>query len=171
MITIYTDGSTCKNGRKDASGGFGVVVLESWDGVEETATVIDAKQAHTEGTTNNREEMKAVIWALEHYGDKAHRGNGFLIPVVYCDSMYCVNSFTNWIKGWKANGWVRAGGKKLENLDLIQRYDELLEQGHLIDLRHCRGHAGNIWNELADKLATGKITAEEVLSQNNLEQK
>lgn len=164
MITIYTDGSTCKNGRKDASGGFGVVVLESWDGVEETATVIDAKQEHTEGTTNNREEMKAVIWALEHYGDKAHRGNGFLIPIVYCDSMYCVNSFTNWIKGWKANGWVRAGGKKLENLDLIQRYDELLEQGYLIDLRWVAGHRGNEWNELADALATGKTTVDAVLN-------
>lgn len=29
MIVIYTDGSTLKNGAKDAKGGFGVVVCEA----------------------------------------------------------------------------------------------------------------------------------------------
>ena len=163
MITVYTDGSTRKNGSKDAPGGFGVVVLESWDGVDDTATIIDAKQEQSVGTTNNREEMKAIIWALENYGDESHRGNGFLIPIVYSDSMYCVNSFTNWIKGWKANGWTRAGGKKLENLDLIKKYDSLVNQGYMIDLRHVAGHKGNEWNEMADQLATGKISVSEVL--------
>ena len=32
-----------------------------------------------------------------------------------------------------------------------------------IDLRKISGHDGHLWNELADGLATGKITAEEVL--------
>ena len=31
-----------------------------------------------------------------------------------------------------------------------------------IDLRKVRGHAGNKWNEIADQLATGKISPEEV---------
>lgn len=163
MITVYTDGSTRKNGSKDAPGGFGVIVLESWDGVEDTATIIDAHQEQVNGTTNNRMEMSAIIWALENYGDESHRGNGFLIPIVYSDSMYCVNSFTNWIKGWKANGWTRAGGKKLENLDLIKKYDSLVNQGYMIDLRHVAGHKGNKWNEMADQLATGKISISEVL--------
>lgn len=164
MYIIYTDGSAKKNGSKDSKGGFSVIVLESQDGVEETATVVDIKQEKEDGTTNNRMEMKAILWALEHYGDEEHRGNGFLIPTVYSDSMYCVNTFTTWMNGWKANGWKRAGNKPVENLDLVQRYDELLEEGKKIDLRHCRGHAGNIWNELADQLATGKITVSEVLN-------
>ena len=31
-----------------------------------------------------------------------------------------------------------------------------------IDLRKISGHNGHLWNELADGLATGKITVEEV---------
>ena len=30
--------------------------------------------------------------------------------------------------------------------------------GYRIDLRKIKGHAGHQWNELADKLATGKIS-------------
>lgn len=102
-------------------------------------------------------EMKAIIWALENYGSPEDRIIIDSIPIVYSDSAYCVNSFTNWIKGWKANGWTRAKGKKLENLDLIKRYDELICQGYKIDLKKIAGHAGNKWNEMADGLATGRI--------------
>lgn len=159
MFTIYTDGSCSGN---PGPGGFGVVVVESWD-IPENGVIIDACTKRSPQTTNNREEMKAIIWALENYGDEKHRGNGFVIPIVYSDSAYCVNSFTNWIHGWKANGWTRAKGKKLENLDLIKRYDELVEQGYKIDLRKVEGHAGIEFNELADKLATGKINIEGVM--------
>lgn len=156
MITIYTDGSTLKNGTKDALGGFGVVVVQD-------DKVIAAYAERTKGTTNNREEMKAIIYALENYG--AENGT-FTAPIVYSDSSYCVNSFTNWIKGWKANNWMRAGGKKLENLDLIQLYDKLTsDEGLCVDLRKVPGHAGIVYNELADALATGKMSIEEVMKE------
>lgn len=154
MITIYTDGSTLNNGAKNAEGGFGVIVVEN-------DIVVAAYAERTKGTTNNREEMKAIIYALEHYGAKE---GDFFTPIVYSDSAYCVNSFTSWIKGWKANGWKRAGGKKLENLDLIQTYDTLARE-YKIDLRKVKGHAGEIYNELADSLATGHMTVEEVLKE------
>lgn len=160
MLIIYTDGSSRFN---PGPGGFGVVVCESWDGNE--CLVIDAHQETTESTTNNREEMKAIIWALENYGDESHRGNGFVIPTVYSDSMYCVNSFTNWIHNWKANGWTRAKGKPLENLDLIKKYDELINKGHKINLQYVKGHSDNTWNNLADGLATGRLSAEEVMKE------
>lgn len=108
-------------------------------------------------------EMSALLWALKHYGGEEHRDNGFLIPIVYSDSMYCVNSFTNWIRGWKANGWVRAGNKPLENLDLIKEWDRLCGEGYKIDLRYIKGHNGEVWNEIADRLATGQISPQQVL--------
>ena len=151
MITIYTDGSCRGN---PGPGGFGVIVVED-------DKVIAAYSEKSIGTTNNREEMKAIIYALENYGAK--KGD-FFVPTVYSDSAYCVNSFTNWIKGWKANGWVRAGGKKLENLDLIKTYD-MLEKDYKIDLRKISGHAGEIYNELADALATGRMSVEEILKE------
>ena len=163
MIVIYTDGSTLKNSAKNAKGGFGVVVCEAEPHQDpENYKVIAAYAERAEGTTNNRMEMSAILWALTNYGGK---DGDFFIPIVYSDSMYCVNSFTSWIKNWKANGWVRAGNKPLENKDLIQEYDRLTNnEGLHIDLKYVKGHNGHIWNEVADKLATGKITVEEVLS-------
>lgn len=164
MKILYTDGSAKKNGSKDAEGGFGVVVCEvHGDEAPENYLVVDAYAERTVGTTNNRMEMSALLWALKHYGGEEHRGNGFLIPIVYSDSMYCVNSFTNWIRGWKANGWVRAGNKPLENLDLIKEWDRLCSEGYKIDLRYIKGHNGEVWNEIADRLATGQISPQQVL--------
>ena len=114
------------------------------------------------GTTNNRMEMSAILWALRNYGGKE---GDFFVPLVYSDSMYCINSFTTWLNGWKAQGWTRANGKPLENKDLIIEYDRLVNQeGLKIELRYVKGHNGDRGNELADKLATGAISVEEVLS-------
>lgn len=162
IIIIYTDGSTLKNGSKNAVGGFGVVVCEgNLQQKPEEYKLIAAYAERAEGTTNNRMEMSAILWALENYGSPS---NSFPYPLVYSDSMYCVNSFTKWIKGWKRNGWTRAGGAPLENLDLIQKYDILTSFNNKhIELYYVKGHNGNIWNELADKLATGQIKPEEII--------
>lgn len=34
-------------------------------------------------------------------------------------------------------------------------------KGYRIDLRKVKGHSNNQWNNLADELATGKITSQE----------
>lgn len=164
MFIIYTDGSALRNGAKDAPGGFGVVVCEATDvNNEDTYTIINAYQESCVGTTNNREEMKAILWAVKNYGT-----DGFVRPIVYTDSSYCERSFNEWIRSWKASGWRRAKNKPLENTDLIKEYDRLTtREGKMVDLRRCPGHAGITWNELADGLATGRLTVEEVLSMPN----
>lgn len=155
MVTIFTDGSCHFN---PGPGGFGIVVYESWDGVH--WAIIDAYQEKEyNDTTNNRMEMKAILWALKNYGDK-HLGN---IPIVYSDSAYCVNTFNDWMWKWKKNGWKRPKGKPVENLDLVMAYDKLITLGYKIDLRKVSGHTGEIGNELADSLATFKIKAEDII--------
>lgn len=148
MIKIYTDGACSKNGREGAHGGFGVVVVED-------DNIIDAHQEFSDETTNNREEMKAILWALNKYGSL-----GFEVPVVYSDSAYSVNTFNNWMFGWQRNGWVKSDRKTPENLDLVKEYYNSLKK---IDLRHIKGHAGYEYNEIADKLATGKMKVEEII--------
>ena len=81
-----------------------------------------------------------------------------------CQIVYCVNSFNNWINSWRRNGWKRAKNKELENKDLIMEYDNLLKQGYSINLQYVKGHNETIGNELADSLATGALTAQEVLN-------
>lgn len=171
-LIIYTDGSARGNGRKDAQGGFGVVVCDGWQAKEENYRLLQVYQEQESGTTNNRMEMKAILWALENFGNpgshvvRSPSGEELmatsLTPIVYSDSAYAVNTFTNWIHGWKRNGWVRAHNKPIENLDLVKKWDELTGKGYRIELRHCTGHSGNKWNELADGLATGRFKVNEL---------
>ena len=46
-------------------------------------------------TTNNREELKAILNILEKFGspDKP-------VPTVYSDSSYAVNNYNNWMFNW-----------------------------------------------------------------------
>lgn len=142
MVEIYTDGSCLANGSKNAEGGYGVVVVEDGRIIEEYAK-------RSFGTTNNREELKAIIWAINEYGH--------LNPNVYSDSSYSINTLTNWMWTWKSNGWVKSDKKTPENLDLIQLYDLIKSTGKKINLIKVKGHNGNYYNERADGLATGKI--------------
>lgn len=160
MIVIYTDGSAKNNGNKNAVGGYGVVVYQGLD--SDRLRIVDAYQEQEVGTTNNRMEIKAILWAMKNYGQP----NQFFPPIVYSDSMYCVNSFTNWINSWRSNGWRKSGKKniEIENKDLIMEYDSLLRKGYSIDLQYVKGHNETIGNELADSLATGALTVQEVLN-------
>ena len=61
-MIIYTDGSCLSNGNPDAIGGYSIVAID-----ENTNEVVDCIAKRTEMTTNNREELKAVlffIWLL-----------------------------------------------------------------------------------------------------------
>lgn len=160
MIVIYTDGSAKGNGNEHAVGGYGVVVYQGLD--SDHLKIVDAYQEQEIGTTNNRMEIKAILWAMKNYGQPGQ----FFPPIVYSDSMYCVNSFTNWINSWRRNGWRKSGKKdiEIENKDLIMEYDSLLRKGYSIELKYVKGHNETIGNELADSLATGALTVQEVLN-------
>lgn len=147
-MVIYTDGSCLANGRTENTGGFGVVVVD-----EDTDELLYVYQKSSQNTTNNREELKAILYSLLKFGY-----NTIEPVVVYSDSAYCVNTFTNWMFGWARNGWIKSDKKTPENLDLIKTYYDYLKAGYKIDLRKIKGHNGHKWNELADKLATGNIS-------------
>lgn len=138
-MIIYTDGACSANGSDSAVGGYGVVVLD------DNENLVNTYIHQTCGTTNNREELKAILYCLIRYGKEN--------PIVYSDSAYAINTFNKWMWGWASRGWTKSDNKTPENLDLIQTYHNFWNQGYRIDLRKCAGHAGNKWNEMADKLA------------------
>lgn len=148
-MNIFIDGSCRGN---PGPGGFAIVELN------ENNQVVFCHQEQVNLTTNNAMELSAALYALVKYGKK-----DFLIPTVYCDSMYTINTLTNWKKSWKNNGWRRPGNKPVENLQLIQNYDKIEEKGYKINLVYVKGHNNTLGNELADKLATGKVTEDEVM--------
>lgn len=140
-MIIYTDGACSGNGLEDAVGGYGIVVLD------DNEQLIETYNHRTVGTTNNREELKAILYCLIKYGKQK------TTPLVYSDSAYAVNTYNTWMWGWASKGWTKSDNKEIKNLDLIQTYYNLCQQGYKIDLQKCRGHAGNKWNEMADQLA------------------
>ena len=134
-LDIYTDGGCVPN---PGAGGWGVAVYQGGEEVwSESGGEIE--------TTNNRMELTAIIKALE----LAH-GRPCLI---FTDSMLCVNTLSQWAKGWKAKGWRKADGGEVKNLDLVKRAYELF-QNSKAKMVWVKGHAGNVGNERADTLAS-----------------
>lgn len=159
-MIIYTDGSAHPN---PGPGGFGVIVLDN----DEKIQYIYNKQFEKEKVTNNQMELKAILYAFLNYGVNINT-NEFTnnIPIVYSDSNYCVQTFNSWMFSWANNGWIKSDKKTPENLDLIKAYYDWYQKGYRIDLRKVKGHNGVKWNELADLLATGKISSEEAMKWN-----
>lgn len=157
MSIFYTDGSAHPN---PGPGGFGVVILN------DDNKFVGSYSKQTEQTTNNREELKSILWVMLKWGcNITEWGHS---PLVYSDSAYCVNTLNEWMFNWANNNWLKSDNKPPENLDLIKAYYEHYQKGFRIDLRKVKGHNNNKWNELADKLATGKITSEEVYDNEQL---
>ena len=150
-MVIFTDGSCVGNGQANSSGGFGVVVLDN------QLNLIDVMSHREFHTTNNRMELKAIAYAFIKYGSKNNP------PLVYSDSAYCVNTFNDWMFKWAKNNWIKSDKKVPENLDIIQTYYDWYQEGYRINLQKVKGHAGVFWNEIADLLATGRISPEEVM--------
>jgi ribonuclease HI len=71
---------------------------------------------------------------------------------LHTDSQYLRNGITQWIKGWKRNGWRTADKKPVKNADLWRALDEAAAP-HQIEWAWVKGHAGVPDNERCDELA------------------
>ena len=140
-MICYVDGACSGNGSAAAVGGFGVIVLD------DNGNYITSHHEQVKNTTNNRMELSAILWVMMKYGKEMP------CPTVYSDSAYSINTLCDWMWVWEKRGWFKSNKKEPENLDLIQAYYNLWNQGYRIDLRKCHGHSGDFWNEQADKLA------------------
>jgi ribonuclease HI len=76
-MICYTDGACRANGKDNAAGGFGVVVLD------DNQNIVDLYSKHCEGTTNNREELKAILYVMLKYGKKEYNSYGEILPVLW----------------------------------------------------------------------------------------
>ena len=135
-IIVFTDGGCIDN---PGPGGYGIIIEENGE-----------RQEMSGGfklTTNNRMEMMAALVALEKLRER-------WAPIdLYSDSSYLVNGITKgWARKWRNNGWCKADGGAVLNVDLWRRLlaltDDLDVQFHWL-----KGHAGNEGNERCDKLA------------------
>lgn len=155
MFTIYTDGSTRIKNKKGENniGGFGYVVYD-----DKTGYIVDACSEQVQNTTNNRMELQALYEVIKKYGSDSIFGAN----IVFTDSAYAMKCITEWADVWNKNNWKTSKGTPVENQDLIKPMYDLYWRDHFIVIKKCSGHSGIEGNELADKLATGLLTADEV---------
>ena len=133
-VTIYTDGACSGNPGK---GGWGAILINA----KETKYMSGSKQL----TTNNQMELTATIEALK----------AILKPsniALYTDSQYVKNGITSWIFNWKKNGWKTANKKPVANKDLWIELEKYVDF-HSVNWFWVKGHSGDHYNEIADKLA------------------
>ena len=97
-------------------------------------------------TTNNRMELTAAIEGLRALKESCE------VEVV-TDSEYLKNGITQWIHGWKRNGWKTAAKKPVVNQDLWMDLDQLVAK-HRITWTWTKGHADHDDNNRCDELAT-----------------
>ncbi|MFN5028200.1 MAG: ribonuclease HI [Burkholderiales bacterium] len=140
QVVIYADGA-CKG--NPGAGGWGALLR------------FGATEKEIFGgepvTTNNRMELRGVIEALRLLTRECE-------VVVYTDSSYVQKGISEWIHGWKRNGWRTSDKKPVKNDDLWRQLDELVAK-HQIEFRWVKGHAGNEGNERADVLANRGVEA------------
>lgn len=142
MIEVWSDGSCSYN---PGPGGFGVVSASN-------GKIDYSFSKQCENTTNNKEELKGLIHALK-YCDIVHPKEECII---YCDSAYCVNMCNDWIWKWSKNSWCNSKNKQVENLDLVKEiYNYINKENYHCQIIKVSAHTGNIFNEVADALATG----------------
>jgi ribonuclease HI/uncharacterized phage-like protein YoqJ len=74
--------------------------------------------------------------------------------VVVSDSTYVVNCFRDrWWEGWIARGWLNSQKKPVANRELWEPLIELVRERGNITFRWVKGHSGDRWNDIVDRLA------------------
>jgi ribonuclease HI len=137
-VEIFTDGA-CKG--NPGRGGWGALLRY---GTKEKE--LFGGEANT---TNNRMELTAVIESLKALKRQVK-------VKLYTDSNYVKNGITEWIHGWKKNGWKTKAKEPVKNVDLWQALDEQARL-HQVEWHWVKGHNGHEGNERADALANRGI--------------
>ena len=152
-IEAFTDGACTNNGKHNAKAGVGVAFPDRPD--------LNVSEPLAGKATNNRAELTAILRALEIVDARLDPARQRPVRL-YTDSMLCVNTFTNWVAGWKRNGWRKADGAPVLNADLVDKVDQRVQARRVrgrVEFVHVRAHTGRAdrnskFNELADQLAS-----------------
>ncbi len=137
-VEIFTDGACRGN---PGPGGWAALLRSQ--GAEKMLSGAELE------TTNNQMELMAAIQGLEAL-------NRASIVVLTTDSQYVRQGITQWIHGWKRNGWKTSQKQPVKNKTLWQRLDDAVEK-HTVEWHWVKGHSGHEENERVDMAANDAI--------------
>ncbi|ODV64413.1 ribonuclease H family protein, partial [Ascoidea rubescens DSM 1968] len=146
---IYTDGASKGNGKEGAKAGFGCF-FGMGDPRNHYGKVVGQQ-------TNQRAELSAILHALKVVDQELSDG-AKKCYTIFSDSKYSISCIDSWSLSWEKNGWKKATGQKIINLDIIKSavalkksINEKCKQAGKPSLAFChvRGHIGVFGNEQA----------------------
>ena len=117
-------------------------------------------------TTNNIMELTAVITALEYVLEILNKEKNYNLLLnnkkndkkmnveIYADSSYVLKGITEWIENW-----IKKDFKNVKNIELWKTLYNLKKQTEELPsikllFNKVKGHNGNKYNEMVDKLAS-----------------
>ncbi|TWT92317.1 Ribonuclease H [Botrimarina colliarenosi] len=139
LVHLYTDGGCSGN---PGPGGWAFLLVHPSTGKKLEGS---GGEPHT---TNNRMELRGVVEGLSTLNRPTD-------VELFTDSVYVGKGLSEWMKGWKKNGWKRKEKGRLvdvKNVDLWQQLDELAAK-HTIKYTRVAGHSGHPENDRVDELA------------------
>jgi ribonuclease HI len=137
-VEIFTDGACRGN---PGPGGWAALLRSQ--GVEKMFSGAEQE------TTNNQMELMAAIQGLE----ALKRASSVVLTT---DSQYVRQGITQWIHGWKRNGWRTSQKQPVKNQTLWQRLDAAVAK-HQVEWHWVKGHSGHEENERVDMAANDAI--------------
>lgn len=137
-VEIFTDGACRGN---PGPGGWAALLRSQ--GIEKMLSGAEPE------TTNNQMELMAAIRGLE----ALKRTSSVALTT---DSQYVRQGITQWIHGWKRNGWKTSQKQPVKNKELWQRLDAAVES-HDVQWHWVKGHSGHEENERVDQAANDAI--------------
>ena len=137
--TVYTDGACLGN---PGPGGWAWAIPNGrWR---------SGASAHT---TNQRMEISAALDAARSFSGPLQ---------IVSDSTYVVNCFRDrWWEKWVAKGWVNSARRPVANRDLWEPLVDLYRASPgRLRFRWVKGHGGDPFNDLVDRLAVAAATSQ-----------
>lgn len=149
-VTIYTDGACSGN---PGPGGYGLIL--------EYKTTRKEFGGYAEHTTNSKMELTAVLDGLERLKEPCE------VNVVTDSNYVCtvISGIDAWTKVKDGTTEFRTrSGAKCANPDLLQRFVNARNKGHVIRYQWVKGHDGHPENERCDAIARAQIQSRQILS-------
>lgn len=145
-ILISADGAARNNGKPNAIGGWGFVI------VQDDHAFVEGRGSIPELNTNNQNEIKSITDALGKLIELGISQNSQIN--VEMDSAYVLNCVKDeWYISWIKNGWKNAKKQPVANKELWLAFLDHLLWFDNISFNKIKGHSGNKWNDMADRLA------------------
>ena len=106
-------------------------------------------------------ELTAVLKALNQWKEQLSQKYDVTI---YTDSAYVSNCYEQqWYKTWNDNGWRNSRGEDVANQELWMQLIPFFETPGVF-IQKVKGHSGNVYNNIADKLACGLYNEQQNLT-------